>query len=166
MSSASATWSCGIKLRYQYDGEDKPLDVCTTEPFGLQLSRKEDVEIWIRRAQAAILSPHLPPRHFLEKTEAELKEMTRTDIQMLPFSRNIVQVTIQDPDLPDLSFIDLPGSSSLNIVSSLPFVVLIKISGLIQNSDQKLINLVEELVVSHIEARNTLILATIPMSGM
>lgn len=38
-------------------------------------------------------------------------------------------------------------------------------TGLIQNSDQNVIDLVKSLVVSHIESENTLILITIPMSG-
>jgi hypothetical protein len=36
---------------------------------------------------------------------------------------------------------------------------------LIQNSDQNVIDLVRDLVVSHIQSENTLILITIPMSG-
>lgn len=38
--------------------------------------------------------------------------------------------------------------------------------GLIQNADQRVINLVRDLVLKHIEGSNTLILITIPMSGM
>jgi vacuolar protein sorting-associated protein 1 len=38
-------------------------------------------------------------------------------------------------------------------------------TGLIQNSDADVINLVRELVESHIGGQNTLILVTIPMSG-
>ncbi|TFK32039.1 P-loop containing nucleoside triphosphate hydrolase protein [Crucibulum laeve] len=144
MSSSSASWSCSIALRKEYDSSGARLEASTTLAFGAEITDKAQVEIWLRRAQAAVLSPHLSPEDFYTKTEAELKHATATDDKMLTFSKNVVCVHVNDPDVTDLSFIDLPG--------------------LIQNSDPQAIDLVRDLVVSHIKGENTLILITIPMS--
>lgn len=65
------------------------------------------MEIWIRRAQAAVLSPHRPETDFLKKSEQELK--TEVDQERLLFSKNSVRVDIMDPESPNLDFVDLPG---------------------------------------------------------
>ena len=44
-------------------------------------------------------------------------------------------------------------------------LIIVLRTGLIQNSDADVINLVKELVESHIDGQNTLILVTVPMSG-
>ncbi|KAG6805950.1 hypothetical protein H0H93_003771, partial [Arthromyces matolae] len=112
-----------------------------TIPFGPVLTDKKDVELYIRRAQAALLSPQIPHEEFWTKKEKELK----TGPRAFDFSRNVVCVHVSDPDLTELSFVDLPG--------------------LIQNSNDQDISLVKELVVDAISRPNTLILVTIPMSG-
>jgi hypothetical protein len=35
----------------------------------------------------------------------------RTDQNVLPFSKNAIQVEVKDPELTELSFIDLPGKT-------------------------------------------------------
>ncbi|TFK32040.1 P-loop containing nucleoside triphosphate hydrolase protein [Crucibulum laeve] len=144
MSSSSTSWSCSITLRIEYDPSGNPLGASTAIPFGSKITSKSQVEIWLRRAQAAVLNPHLSPEEFYTKSEAELKQAAATDVKTLMFSKNVVCVHVNDPDVTDLSFVDLPG--------------------LIQNSDQQAIDLVNDLVVSHIQGENTLILITIPMS--
>ncbi|KAK6964722.1 hypothetical protein R3P38DRAFT_3157156 [Favolaschia claudopus] len=64
-------------------------------------------------------------------------------LQPLPFSRNVVCVDLEGPELTDLMFLDLPG--------------------LIANADTEIINLVEEMVVSYIKG-NSLILVALPMT--
>ncbi|KAG1852536.1 hypothetical protein F4604DRAFT_1933686 [Suillus subluteus] len=60
------------------------------------------------------------------------------------FSRNVVCVSIEDPDATDLSFYDLPG--------------------LIQNEEAEIVTLVKNLVEYYTKKENTIILTTIPMS--
>ena len=67
-----------------------------------------NVEIWLRRAQAAVLlSPHRSETDFLKKTEQELK--TEVDLDRLQFLKNSVRVEIMDPESLNLDFVDLPG---------------------------------------------------------
>ena len=70
----------------------------------------------IRRAQAAILSPHRSSEDFLDKSYQELKEITESDEDILEFSRNAVMVDIEDPNGTDLFFVDLPGKSNRLLV--------------------------------------------------
>jgi hypothetical protein len=68
---------------------------------------KDSVELWLRRAQAAILSLR-PVDEFLVKSAADLQNLIGTD-QDPPFSKNVIRVDVRDPGLTDLSFVDLPG---------------------------------------------------------
>ncbi|KIJ12489.1 hypothetical protein PAXINDRAFT_171186 [Paxillus involutus ATCC 200175] len=142
MSSSAKTWSCTVKLRFDYDSSGRPLPRSKEVAFGTPITDRDDVDIWLRRAQAAILNPHTPAENFHKKTVTELRTINSTS--SLKFSRNVVAVAIEDPDAIDLSFIDLPG--------------------LIQNEDQEVIDLVQELTVKAISRPNTIILTTIPMS--
>ncbi|KAF8873241.1 P-loop containing nucleoside triphosphate hydrolase protein [Infundibulicybe gibba] len=151
MSSSATSWSCQISLRIEYDSGGRQLEVSNTTLFGPCLTDKGTVELWLRRAQAAILHPHLQPSFFLDMDEATLRQLSKkgqdpddAGPRMLQFSRNTVLVDVKDPDIVDLSFTDLPG--------------------LIQNESVDTIEMVRELVVSHISGQNTLILITIPMS--
>jgi hypothetical protein len=128
--STSASWSCQITLRFDYDGDGKALKSPTSVMFGPPLTDKSSVEIWLRRAQAAVLSPHFEPQWFHGRSKEELQDMGNTDpqvlhltfyyivssalivSQVLKFSRNAVCVQISDPEATELSFIDLPGTPS------------------------------------------------------
>ncbi|RDB19012.1 Interferon-induced GTP-binding protein Mx [Hypsizygus marmoreus] len=143
VSTSGSSWACTISLRTSYNTDGTVLEPPTIESFGPVLHQKRDVELWLRRAQAAILNRHLPLKDFLTKAEADLKKAVK-DPNTLLFSRNTVMVDIEDPELADLSFVDLPG--------------------LIQNSDPETIDLIKGLVVANIESENTLILVAIPMS--
>lgn len=101
MRSTSGNWSCSISL--QIDEDERR----TVLPFGSKIYTRSDVELWIRRAQAAVLSPHRPPSDFLKLSEHELK--TGVDPERLQFSKNSVRVDIMDPESPNLDFVDLPG---------------------------------------------------------
>ncbi|KAF8839213.1 hypothetical protein BDN67DRAFT_906024 [Paxillus ammoniavirescens] len=142
MSSSAKKWSCTVKLRFDYDSSGRPLPRSKEVAFGAPITDRNDVDIWLRRAQAAILNPHTPAGNFHKKTVTELRTINSTS--SLKFSRNVVAVAIEDPDAIDLSFVDLPG--------------------LIQNEDQEVIDLVQELTVKAISRANTIILTTIPMS--
>ncbi|KAJ7279968.1 P-loop containing nucleoside triphosphate hydrolase protein [Mycena rebaudengoi] len=142
MSSSAESWSCNISLRFDHNTHGERTDP-TTHDFGPTITDKNAVELYLRRAQAAILSPHIPPVDFLTKTEKELRSAP-PDANRLAFSKNAVVVALKDPSLTDLSFVDLPG--------------------LIQNEDPAVIDVVRDLTVSRIEKKNTLVLVTIPMS--
>jgi hypothetical protein len=62
------------------------------------------LELVISRAQLATISPLVDPTEFLKPSIAHLNEFHRCK-----FSPNIVEITISHPDLPALSFYDLPG---------------------------------------------------------
>ena len=109
MSSNADAWSCQITLRRSVDADGHDLATAERVPFGPLLTDKESVEMWLRRAQAAILSPHMEHDEFYGKTLEDLQEAMRNDQNVLPFSKNVIQVEVKDPELTDLSFIDLPG---------------------------------------------------------
>ena len=119
-SNANTGWSCKIHIRYEYNqnGEAQPH---VSQSFGPVIKNQSHVELWIRRAQAAVLSPHRPPSDFLAMSESEIRENARTDAAILPFSNNVVQVNLEDPDATDLSFIDLPGKFLISFTSTLLF---------------------------------------------
>jgi vacuolar protein sorting-associated protein 1 len=101
MRSSTGVWSCSISLQFD-NGSSR-----TVTPFGSKIYTRSEVEIWIRRAQAAVLSPHRPETDFLKKSEHELK--TEVDPKRLEFSKDSVRVDIMDPESPNLDFVDLPG---------------------------------------------------------
>ncbi|KAF7305465.1 hypothetical protein HMN09_00799200 [Mycena chlorophos] len=137
MSTSAMSWSCKISLRLDHNTDGtEPLTV----PFGGTITNRNEVELWLRRAQAAILSPHLAHDVFYTKTRAELADMD--DDQRLKFSHNSIVVEVNDPHLTDLSFIDLPG--------------------LVQNDTDEVVQTVRNLVVSRIASSKTLILVTLP----
>ncbi|OJA13651.1 hypothetical protein AZE42_06890 [Rhizopogon vesiculosus] len=139
MSSDATSWSCTITLRIGVSNngrEQKPMIV----PFGRTITDRNEVEIWLRRAQTAILNPHVPSSSFHTKTIEELKDTKNT----LKFSCNVVCVSIKDPDATELSFYDLPG--------------------LIQNEEADTVALVKGLAEHYTKKENTIILTTIPMS--
>ncbi|PFH48255.1 hypothetical protein AMATHDRAFT_150299 [Amanita thiersii Skay4041] len=140
----AATWSCTITLRFEFDSSGRAYSRLRTESFGERLTNKSGVEIWLRRAQAAILCPHIPTSEFLTKSKEDIENMQKNDTIMHQFSKNVIHLDVEDPEFTGLSFMDLPG--------------------LIQNSaDPSLINLVRNLVECNIKGDNTLILITIPM---
>jgi vacuolar protein sorting-associated protein 1 len=108
VSSAATTWSCQISLRHDYASDGTKLSPRPVY-FGPLLTEKSDVEIWIRRAQTAVLSPHVHPSQFHDKEIQELRDAPKTDPKILKFSKNVVVVKIYDPNAVDLQFVDLPG---------------------------------------------------------
>lgn len=105
LSSASGPWSCQVSIRWEFDECGNRLEKVHEELFGDVISQPEEVEVVLRRAQAAVLNPAKGLAWFLEANIEELKGGTTS----LPFSRNIVCVDLEGPELTDLSFIDLPG---------------------------------------------------------
>ncbi|KAH7920090.1 hypothetical protein BV22DRAFT_826286 [Leucogyrophana mollusca] len=140
MSSSGGPWSCHISIRWEYDESGNQLKDVSEVPFGDMITDKGAVEIALRRAQAAVLHPSTPATQFQGLRAEELERFKGKPLQ---FSRNVVCIDLEGPDLTDLSFIDLPG--------------------IIQNAEKEVVNLVEELVISHIKG-NTIILVALPMT--
>ncbi|KAG1851703.1 P-loop containing nucleoside triphosphate hydrolase protein [Suillus subluteus] len=140
MSSHATSWSCTITLRIGFDSNGLDLQKPTNVRFGPKITDRSEFEVWLRRAQAAILNPNVPSSTFHTKTIEELRNIKNT----LKFSRNVVCVSIEDPDATDLSFYDLPG--------------------LIQNEEAEIVALVKCLAEHYVKKKNTIILTTIPMS--
>jgi hypothetical protein len=164
MTKTRGAWSCNISLRFDYDHHGNPIGHRRVE-FGNPLTNKTEVELMLRRAQAAILNPDVNPENFLSKSVAELQYYRSAEAfgrGTLKFSRNAVCVDIQDPAAAELSFIDLPGefcnAFCLGRILSAP-------AGLIQNETPEMVKIVEDLVRENIRGNKCLILVTIPMSG-
>lgn len=115
--SSDGPWSCQVSVRWEYNPDGQRRNKIEEELFGGLLTVKSEVEMMLRRAQAAVLNPKTPLSHFLGMTESELNELSPRDRpESTPFSQNVVCVDIAGPDLTDLSFVDLPGLFRLRFV--------------------------------------------------
>ncbi|KAJ4473675.1 P-loop containing nucleoside triphosphate hydrolase protein [Lentinula aciculospora] len=146
MNSFVGSWKCSISFRIKFDtmgneqGNSTPIEFCT-------LSSNDDranVDLWLRRAQASILCRDRPISDFQNMSLVELKRLKPGQGTMLAFSKNVIEVSLEDPEATDLTFIDLPG--------------------LIQNATESEINVAQDLVKDNIQGTETIILVTIPMS--
>ncbi|KAI0327159.1 hypothetical protein GY45DRAFT_1309181 [Cubamyces sp. BRFM 1775] len=134
-------WSCTISLRVVEDGREGEPNLY---PFSPKLTAPGDVELWIRRAQAAVLCPHLQRASIANKSYDELKVIAdhNVDPAVLKFTQSVVVIDIEDPRGADLAFVDLPG--------------------LVQNEDEDVILMVQNMVKSYIQRESTVILVTLP----
>lgn len=155
-------WKCQICIRWEFDSSGARLDEVQEIPFGVEMTDPRDVELALRRAQAAVLNPKMPSERILRMGLDELRKIAKSN--QLSFSRNAVCVDISGPQLADIAFVDLPGMP----LKSPPFCHLLTNSslctGIIQNADQEVVDLVEDVVKFHIRG-NCLILVALPMSG-
>ncbi|KAK7030461.1 hypothetical protein VNI00_014046 [Paramarasmius palmivorus] len=143
------TWSSIIHLvRTECDARETALSTTRTQ-FGPEITDKNDLELWIRRAQAAILSPHRKETDFYGMSAEVITHVLKEDFRTVSFSKDTIEVEVRDPELVPLTFVDLPG--------------------LIQfHENPQTILTVQDLVRSFIggnKRSNTLILIVIPMSG-
>ncbi|KAF8064448.1 P-loop containing nucleoside triphosphate hydrolase protein, partial [Lyophyllum atratum] len=143
LSSSTRSWACQISIRREFDASGNVLENVTEAAFGHVITDKKNVELALRRAQVAVLNPHLDPSNILRAPAESLTKQPFVSKQSLDFSRDTICIDLEGPELTDLSFIDLPG--------------------LIQNAEPKTIKLVEDMVVSHIKG-NCLILVALPMT--
>ncbi|KAJ3866155.1 P-loop containing nucleoside triphosphate hydrolase protein [Lentinula novae-zelandiae] len=139
--SSSNAWACHISIRIEFDDDGNRLREVTENIFIGNITDKSQVEFALRRAQFSVLNPEISWDKILKSPIEELKKLVNA--KSLPFSQNVVCVDLEGPDLTDLSFIDLPG--------------------LIQNAQPEVVQLVEDMVVSHIKG-NCIILVAVPMT--
>ena len=156
MRSTNSAWSCSISLQFDKGGSR------TVIPFGSKIYTRSEVEIWIRRAQAAVLSPHRPETDFLKKSEHELK--TEVDPKRLEFSKDSVRVDIMDPESPNLDFVDLPGEFFTCNAGNENNCLILGI-GIVHALEPTLGDKVIDMVESFIKPENTVILIVMPMTS-
>lgn len=125
--------------RNRYDHWSK-LDKTERQHFKTVHS-KEDLEDVLRRAQVAILNPYTDPATYLYNSEA-LSESVEVE-----FSPNVISLEVSGPDLPELSFYDLPGA----------------INATAKDEDQYLVGFVEKLVKNYVGEEEALILLACSM---
>ncbi|KAJ6582935.1 P-loop containing nucleoside triphosphate hydrolase protein [Mycena vulgaris] len=142
LSSSTNSWSCRISIRLEFDDLGRPRQEVSEHRFGNMITNKNEVEVALRRAQLAVLNPSVSFGEILEMSPEDLKNGIPGKEPLL-FSRNVVCVDLEGPELTDLMFLDLPG--------------------IIQNAEPDVVQLVEEMVVSHIKG-NCLILVALPMT--
>lgn len=113
LASSSEPWTCQISIRWEVDRTTgKPAETVVEEPFGPSIVNKADVELMLRRAQAAVLNPKTTTRKFLDLHTETLRKYRNDKL----FSKNVVCVDLSGPDLTDLAFVDLPGKSGSSSV--------------------------------------------------
>ena len=155
-SGINSRWTCKITLvtRYHHDSElleratkSRPLgpwrEQDTAEKFHFAtLISKAQVEDALHRAQLAILNignPHEDYKLGLPLPKDKLK---------VKFSPNVIQLDISGPDLPNLSFYDLPGVINVSEVAH----------------EEYLVTLVKNLVKEYINSPDCINLLAIPMT--
>ncbi|KAG8994202.1 hypothetical protein FRB90_000510, partial [Tulasnella sp. 427] len=137
MSGYGQVWSCTISLRlHDIDPNGEYLPTFRQLPFGSALYSPVDVEKMLRRAQRAILRPHLDPSLFLDDSDLHMFGIP------LSFSRDCVCIEVSGPDVPDLYFYDLPGI----------------IANVADEEHEADIALVENLAKSYIQKNNCIVL--------
>lgn len=110
LTNKDQPWSCQVLLRRETD-ETGQRTSSKEEKFGPLLHDKSELEEMIRRAQLAVLNPGLPATFFetFDTRSLPLGQKPAQSPMQLAFSSSVVCLDLAGPDLPDLSFIDLPG---------------------------------------------------------
>ncbi|KAI0324475.1 hypothetical protein GY45DRAFT_1340756 [Cubamyces sp. BRFM 1775] len=127
LSHSPDAWTCQIKIRYEYEENDKQLDEVAEVDFGPLITEKTHVEDMLRRAQATILRPDLNSATTLtSETGHQLPGK-----KPLKFSKDVICVELAGPDLADLR--------------------------IIQNADDETVRLVEDMVTSHIKGNSLIL---------
>lgn len=96
-------------LRFKYDAHGQPLPVQEQLPFGGTIYDREEVKDRVARAQLAILNPNFDDANF----PASFLTSSAPETSAISFSRNVIVLQVSGPEVVDLSFVDLPGSSPI-----------------------------------------------------
>ncbi|KAI0553181.1 dynamin family protein [Xylaria curta] len=169
IDSSNARWSCTVALQLDYDfepkGKIKKSDVTASNPFPPWVKKSHrDIKIFktifdpneieevLRWAQVAILNPkndhemYIPGDGTIAKS-LSLAEATSTAAAQ--FSPNIISLEIKGPELPGLSFYDLPG-------------VFLSPD---QEEDEYIVKVVRNLTRHYIQRKNAIIMWALPMNA-
>ncbi|KAF9807177.1 hypothetical protein IEO21_08336 [Rhodonia placenta] len=104
----ASPWNCRVSLMWTKGPRDEDVPI-VIERFGDDIESKEDVTERIRRAQRAILNRSTSLKTFLEGDDED------PNTSEITFSKNCVYLEISGSDVPDLSFVDLPGIIATSI---------------------------------------------------
>ena len=160
--------SCTVSLQLDYDykptGRIKRADVTKANPFPPWVEKphreiksfktiynKEEIEEVLRWAQVAILNSNRNSDLFIPGEGAEAKETHLADAVRnteAQFSPNIVALEVKGPNLPDLSFYDLPG-----VFLSPP-----------QEEDEYIVQVVRNLTSHYVRRPQAIIMWALPMN--
>lgn len=161
--ASDVSWCCQIKLRKEYDKNNKQLESRPTEEVFKTLydSQKDVLHHYITAAQRALLNPESPADMFAKLADtlaaqsggndghtsssgrASPAESEATSKDVLAFTRNVIVLEITGADV-DLALIDLPGIIQTE-----------------QADDGTNVELVQQLVKQYISRQRTIIVATI-----
>ncbi|KAI2636623.1 dynamin family protein [Xylaria nigripes] len=169
IDSGNAHWSCTVALQVDYDfvpkGKIRKSDVTASNPFPpwVRKSHRElkifktifdpnEIEEVLRWAQIAILNPthdhelYIPGEGAVAKG-IDLAEASRRAVAQ--FSPNIISLEIKGPELPGLSFYDLPG-------------VFLSPD---QEEDEYIVKVVHNLTRHYIQKEGAIIMWALPMNA-
>ncbi|KAI0535470.1 dynamin family protein [Xylaria digitata] len=169
INSSNAHWSCTVALQLDYDfepkGKIKKSDVTATNQFPPWVKKSHrDIKIFktifdpseieevLRWAQVAILNPNSDHELYIPGDGAvakgkELADATRSAAAQ--FSPNIISLEIKGPELPGLSFYDLPG-------------VFLSPD---QEEDEYIVKVVRNLTRHYIKREHAIIMWALPMNA-
>ncbi|KAG6835134.1 hypothetical protein H0H93_004550 [Arthromyces matolae] len=108
LNNSPGKWSCIISIRREYDRNGKILDKVSEKRFGEVIYQKDQVEPALRRAQMAVLNPHLNLDDFVRASDAEMASPRFNSKETFKFSADTICIDLEGPELTDLSFVDLP----------------------------------------------------------
>lgn len=169
--SRNSDWSCRVSLskEYSYDPPtDRSIDekdVTDDDPFfpwrklrSIQVVEfktvhdKNEIEDVLRWAQVAILNDDKPHEIFVPGSGAYARQYSMdqaAEQTWAKFSPNVVFLEIKGPELPNLSFYDMPG--------------------IFQNpadaKDDYLVNVVRNLSMNYIKRESAIIMCSMPMNS-
>ena len=166
--SSTSDWSCSVSLckKYMYEGNlgirntqargfarsegatrDRPLGPWMAQDVEdihfASVTSKDDVASVLQLAQLATLNPGTAPEVYMPNQ----RHVVNHTIQV-KFSPNVIRLDISGPNLPNLSFYDLPG--------------VINVSDIAEES--YLVNLVKNLVKEYVRAEDSINLLAMPMT--
>jgi hypothetical protein len=98
------------------DSTGRTNDTVIEIEFGSVVTDMSQVAPLVRRAQIALLNPSIAPRRFLEMTEDILDQRVPDALQ---FSRNVVCVNLEGPQLVDVTFIEVPSAVAASHITLL-----------------------------------------------
>ncbi|KAL0567361.1 hypothetical protein V5O48_014635 [Marasmius crinis-equi] len=153
--SIAPTWSCNIYLRRIVPQEvghpGDPIVQTPKQEFATAIPDPRSLELWLRRAQAAILCPHRDPSEFRGMGADAIRTLLKDDDNALPFSYDVVGVEVKGPEATPLTFVDLPG-------------LIYNLDNKAQDYTQLVKNLVNWSITGGKDS-NTVILVVVPMTG-
>ncbi|KAI1826766.1 dynamin family protein [Xylaria intraflava] len=169
IDSSNAHWSCTVALQIDYDfqpkGKIRKSDVTSSNPFPpwVRKSHREiklfktifdpgEIEEVLRWAQIAILNPSNDHELYIpgEGAVAKATDLSEASLNAAAqFSPNLISLEIKGPELPGLSFYDLPG-------------VFLSPD---QEEDEYIVKVVHNLTRHYIRRERAIIMWALPMNA-